>query len=79
MALHGAQHFLVVAVIRCKEVGADEQQDDVVILDMFADPGVQFLTGSDPAIMPSLDDALPLQHCQLGFELVAQDLIFVRI
>jgi len=35
----------------------------------------EVLARTDPAVMPGLDDALTLKHCQLSLDLVAQRLV----
>ena len=79
MALHRTAHFLVIAIIRSKEVGTDQKQDDIVRLDMLVDCRGPFRSGVDPAVVPCLDHALPFQHRELSFQLIAQRLVGVGI
>jgi len=62
VALHGASHLDVVAIIRGDEVRADQEKDDFVAVDMVVDGRIDFLTSADPAVMPSVDNALALEH-----------------
>ncbi len=71
MALHGSQHFLIVAVLRSEKVWANKQEDDVIILVMLANLGMQFLAGSNTAILPRFNNTLTLEHCQLANDLSA--------
>jgi hypothetical protein len=63
MTLHGPQHFPVIAVVGREEVGTDKQKNDVIIFDMVADLGMQFLTCFNAPIMLGFNNALPFQHC----------------
>ena len=67
VALHGSGHFAIVAIIRGYEVWAHEQEDYVGRLHSGINGSVDFLTGTNTTIMPSTDDALPLQHGELFF------------
>ena len=46
---------------------------------ILVDLAVQFLAGSNPAIVPSRDHALPEEPGEVFLELVAQGLVGVRV
>jgi hypothetical protein len=77
--LHRLRHLPFVAVIGREEVGAHQQQNDVVGLDMPVDFFRKILTGTDPSVVPDLDDPLPLEQRKLLFDLVPQRLVGMRI
>ncbi len=79
MALQGSRHLFLVAVVGADEVGANEQQDDVGAVEVVVDFVGPLIARKDTAIVPGLDETLPLQQLQVGFELLAQDVVFVGV
>jgi hypothetical protein len=75
MTLHRALHLDIVAIIRCQEIGADQQQDDFILVNFLIDCLVDILTCPDTAIMPSIDHTLPFKHSELLLKLVSQRLV----
>jgi len=73
--LHRPRHLPLVAIIGREEVGAHQQQNDVVGLDVPVDFPREILTSADPSVVPDLDDPLPLEQRKLLFDLIAQRLV----
>jgi hypothetical protein len=61
VAFHGALHFDAEAVVRCDEVGADQEQDDVGALERLVDGLIDLLTGRDAMVGPEIQQALALE------------------
>ena len=70
-------HFPIIAIVRCKEVWTNKKENDVIRLDVIVDCPRPIITGTNPAIVPGLDDALPLEHGKLSLQLVPQRFISV--
>jgi hypothetical protein len=79
MALHGAQHLALVAVVRIYEVRADEQKNDIRFIQILVDGIAQFCPSRDASVVPSRNDTLALQGCQVDFKLIAQLLVLMGI
>lgn len=79
MPLHCPQHFAVVAIVGREEVGADEQQDNVRGVQVVIDFVAKILPRLDSAIVPGVDEPLPLEGRQMLFQPVTQRLISVRV
>jgi hypothetical protein len=79
MALHRPPHLQLIAIVGINEVGADQKQNYVISLDMLVDLAGKLLPGSDPPIMPGLDDPLPPEERELSFQLVPQRFVSVRV
>ena len=79
VALHGADHLDVIAVVGCEEVRAHQEQHDVRGVELIVDLAVQFLTGANSAIMPSRDHVLAAEHGKMFLKLVSQRLVGVRV
>nr|WP_259642657.1 hypothetical protein [Pseudomonas savastanoi] len=79
MALHGARHFDVVAVVGCNEIGTHQKQNYFIGVDVLINGRIDLLASFDSSIMPSLNDPLPLEHGKLFFKLVSQCLVSMAV
>jgi len=79
VSLHCPVHFNIIAIVRCEEIGTDEQEDDARRVEISADLSFPFRSRGDAAAVPRLDDALALQETQVLGEFVAQFLALVRV
>lgn len=79
MSFHRTRHFDFVAIVRGDEVRTDKQKYNIVSVYVLVDFAIDLSTGRYPAVMPSFNHALALQHGQLSFELIAKFLILVGI
>lgn len=57
--LSTARHPLI-TIVGCKKIGTHEQKDHLGFLEIPRDFLVKFLSGHDAAIMPGIDESLPL-------------------
>jgi hypothetical protein len=71
MPRHRAEHLLLVAVVGIEEVSANKKKYDVVGLDVPVNLLAKVPARSNAAIVPCLDNALPLKQRELLLELVA--------
>lgn len=79
MTLHSPRHLDVVAIVRSDEVGADQQQDDLIAVDVFVDGSIDLLASIYASIMPSVDNPLPPEHRKLLLKLISQRLVSVTV
>jgi hypothetical protein len=77
--LERAHRLLLVAIIRGDEVRADQQQHNIGALKIHADCIFEALARRNPTVMPSRDEALPLEHRQVRFKLIAQRFVSMAI
>ena len=57
---HCAGHLDPIAILRCQEIGAHEQKDDVSLFELRSDPGVELVASDKAPVVPGRDDALAL-------------------
>ncbi len=76
--LHRALHLDVIAVVGSDEVGADQQQNDVVDFDMLLNGTGKLLTRTDPPVMPGLDDPAA-SGGRAEFDLIPQRLVHMGV
>ena len=79
VALHRAIHLDVIAVVGGEKVGADQEQHDVGGVQMIVDLAVEVLAGSNSAIVPSRNYALPEEAGKVLLEFVAQGFVRMRV
>ena len=73
--LQRPNHFDVIAVIGCKEIGAYQKKDNIRSLQLLADFSREVLTCSDAPIVPGCDHVLPPEHREMDLQLISQRLI----
>jgi hypothetical protein len=79
VTLHRPLRFHVPAIVRVKEVGTDEQQDDVCGLEVPVNLAHPLGPGTDASVVPFGDDALTPQPAEGRLELVPEELVLVRV
>jgi hypothetical protein len=63
----GPLHFDGIAVIRSDKIRADQQQDNVGPFQVVVNLLLPLLAGLDLPVVPSADEALPLEQLQVRF------------
>src|SRR5215208_6418381 len=76
---HRAFELDVVAVVGGEEVRADQQEDDLRLLEPLVDLTLPVGAGADLPVVPLPDDALPAEDREVLLELVAELLVPVRV
>jgi hypothetical protein len=79
MTLHGTADFEVPDVVGVDEVVADQEQDDVGLVELPFDFRVPLGGGVDSTVVPILDDAQAPEYGEAGLEPVAQALVLVGV
>src|SRR5438552_19126820 len=75
----GLLHLSTVTEVGVDKVGAYEQEDDLLFIEVLDDVWLQFFSWFDISIKPGGDDVLSLEVCQVGVEFFAQRLILVGV
>ena len=71
MSGEGAIHFTVIAIVGGDEIRAYEKQNDIGLIEMLVDGGIDLGACDDATIMPGRNESLTLRARQLGFQLIA--------
>lgn len=79
VTFEGARHLAVEAVIGGKEVGADEEEDHLGLAEVLVDLASPRVSGSDAAVMPTLEEALAFEEGEVDLQLVTERLVLVGI
>jgi hypothetical protein len=79
VAGEGAGHLDAPAVFRVDEVGADQEQDQLGALQAAVDLARPVVAGEELAVVPGLDQPLPLQELQALLQADAETVVLVGV
>ena len=79
MALEGALHFEVVAVVRIDKPSRDQQQNDFGGFELLLDCGIPLGPGFDIAVLPGANLALALEEGQVHDQVILKGFIAVGV
>ena len=77
MALKRATSLYFVTVLRCEEVGAEQQENHVSLLEMLTYLIREILSRNNSPVVPRCNESGASQHRQVNLELVSHRLVDV--